>query len=231
MSRLKSPSSTVSDALNTRFSCRAFLDTPVPLDLIQSIVETATRAPSGGNLQPWKMWVVTGEPLKNFVDDIVTKAKENPAGEGSEYHIYPPELTQPYKARRSDIGERMYEILGIPRDDKMGRLAQMFNNYTFFGAPCAMFFAIDKQMQEGQWSDMGMVIQSIMLLAREHGLHTCPQEIWAMWTPTIKQFLDIPDDMMFFCGLAIGHADPEAAINQLVSPRAPMEEVVTYIGD
>ena len=230
MSRLTSPAHTVSDALSTRFSCRAFLDTPVPEALVREIVETATRAPPGGNLQPWHMWAVTGDPLKNFVADITARLPENPAGEGSEYHIYPPELKEPYNARRFDVGVRMYEILGIPREDKRGRMEQMMRNYTFFGAPCAMFFAIDKQMQEGQWSDMGMVIQSIMLLAREKGLHSCPQEIWALWTPTIKKFLDIPENMTFFCGMALGYADPDAAINQLETSRAPLDEVAGFIG-
>lgn len=229
MSRLTSAATSVSDALNTRFSCRAFLDKPVDPQLTRDIIATATRAPSGGNLQPWHIWAVSGQPLRDFVADILTKAQTNPAGEGSEYHIYPPDLSEPYKARRHEIGERMYEILGIPREDKAGRLAQIFENYKFFGAPTALFFAIDKQMQEGQWSDLGMVIQSIMLLAREHGLHSCPQEIWAMWTPTIKAFLDIPDNMTFFCGLALGYADPSAAINGLQSPRAPLSDVASFI--
>ncbi len=230
MSRLTTASASVSDALTTRFSCRAFLDTPVDPKILEKIVETATRAPSGGNLQPWHMWAVSGQPLQDFVADILVKARANPAGEGSEYHIYPPELSEPYRARRNDVGERMYDILGIPREDKMGRLEQIFENYKFFGAPTAMFFAIDKQMQEGQWSDLGMIIQSIMLLARENGLHSCPQEIWAMWAPSVKAFLDIPDTMTFFCGLALGYADPDAPINRLETTRAPMPEVVTYIG-
>ncbi len=230
MSRLTTSSQTVSSALETRFSCRAFLDRPVAPELLTEIMETAVRAPSGGNLQPWHVWVVTGAPLQQFANDIFTRASENPAGEGSEYHIYPPEITDPYETRRADIGERMYHLLGIPRDNKRARIIQMLENYKFFGAPVGMFFAIDKQMQEGQWSDMGMLIQSIMLVAREKGLHSCPQEIWAMWAPSVKKFLSIPDHMTFFCGLALGYADPEAAINQLESPRAPLSENVSFIG-
>ncbi|MDC0131636.1 nitroreductase [Alphaproteobacteria bacterium] len=230
MSRLTTASARVSDALNTRFSCRAFLETPVPEADLRFLIETAMRAPSGGNLQPWHMWAVQGEPLQNFVADIRAKMSEKPAGEGSEYYIYPLELKQPYNGRRRDIGERMYQTLGIEREDKLGRLQQMARNFEFFGAPCAMFFAIDKSMQEGQWSDMGMLIQSIMLLARERGLHSCPQEAWAMWSPSVKSFLDIPDNMTFFCALALGYADPDAAINQLQSPRAQVDEVASFVG-
>ena len=230
MSRLTTHAASVSDALETRFSCRAFLDKPVPEADLKALIGTAVRAPSGGNLQPWHMWAVQGEPLKNFVAEIQGKMADQPGGEGSEYHIYPPDLKQPYDTRRRDIGERMYDVLGIAREDKLGRLGQMARNFEFFGAPCALFFALDKTMQEGQWSDMGMLIQSIMLLARERGLHSCPQEAWAIWAPSVKAFLNIPDNMTFFCGLALGYADPDAAINQLESPRAPMDEVIDYIG-
>ena len=230
MTRLTNSASSVSDALNTRFSCRAFLDKPVAAEDVRYLVETATRAPSGGNLQPWHIWAMQGEPLQELVAEVKAKMADQPGGEGSEYHIYPPDLQDPYNSRRRDIGERMYEVLGIAREDKIGRLGQMARNFEFFGAPCALFFALEKNMQEGQWSDMGMLIQSIMLLARERGLHSCPQEAWAIWAPTLKQRLDIPDHMIFFCGLALGYADPDADINQLESPRAPMDEVVRYIG-
>ncbi len=229
MSRLTTAAPQVSDALNTRFSCRKFLDKAVSEDMVREIIETATRAPSGGNLQPWHVWAVSGAPLQNFIADIQAKLKENPAGETPDYHIYPPDITEPYESRRTDIGERMYGLLGIPRDDRKARIAQLMENYTFFGAPVALFFAIDKQMQQGQWADLGMMMQSIMLLAREKGLHTCPQEIWALWTQTIKEFLHIPDNMMFFCGLALGFADPDALINQLESPRAPLAETVQFL--
>ncbi|MAK12030.1 MAG: nitroreductase [Rhizobiales bacterium TMED83] len=230
MSRLTTEARSVSDALETRFSCRAFLDKPVPEDDIRYIVNKALRAPSGGNLQPWHAWVVQGPELAGFIGEIKEKMTENPGGEGSEYHIYPPDLADPYNTRRRDIGERMYATIGVAREDKLGRTAQMARNFEFFGAPCAMFFALDKTMQEGQWSDMGMMIQSIMLLARERGLHSCPQEAWAIWAPSVKKFLDIPDTMTFFCGLALGYADPDAPINTLETPRAPIDEMVRFVG-
>ena len=230
MSRSTSSSTSVSDAINTRFSCRAYLDKPVSETDVKYIVETATRSPSGGNLQPWHVYVVQGEPRQKLIDQVAEKAASNPAGEGGDYLIYPPKLKSPYTDRRFDIGERMYEMMGVARDDKAARFAWLASNFTFFGAPVGMFFALDKQMQEGQWSDMGMLIQTMSLLARERGLHTCPQEAWSLWTPTVKEFFNIPDELTLFCGMALGYADPDAPVNGLQSPRAPMSEVVEYHG-
>jgi nitroreductase len=230
MNRLTENAPAVSDAINTRFSCRAFLDKPVAEEDVKYIVETAMRAPSGGNLQPWNVHILQGEARDKLVATVAEKGQEKPMGEGSEYHIYPPELKEPYNGRRFEIGERMYEIMGVAREDKAARLAWLASNFTFFNAPIGMFFSLDKQMQEGQWSDMGMLIQTMMLLARERGLHTCPQEAWAIWAPTVKEYLNIPDTHTLFCGLALGYADPNAAVNNLESPRAPMGEVATYLG-
>lgn len=230
MSRLTSSSANVSDAVTSRFSCRAYLDKPVSADDVKYIVETAMRAPSGGNLQPWHVYVVQGAPRQQLIDQVAEKAMANPGGEGGEYLIYPPELKSPYRDRRFNVGELMYETMGVARDDKAARFAWLASNFTFFGAPVGLFFALDKQMQEGQWSDMGMLIQTMSLLARERGLHTCPQEAWSMWSPTVKSFFNIPDHLTFFCGMALGYADPDAPVNTLQSPRAPMDEVVTYHG-
>ena len=200
-------SKSVSDALDSRMTCRAFLDTEIKKDIIFDILNKARRSPSGGNLQPWRVWVVSGDPLRKFKDDIKGKASENPRGEGTEYKIYPPNLKNPYEQRRRDVGEAMYGVLDISRENKIGRIQQFMKNFEFFGAPVALFFAIDRNMQEGQWSDLGMFIQSIMLLARESGLHTAPQEAWAIWHKTIGNFLEIPNDLMLFCGMGIGYAD------------------------
>lgn len=230
MSRLTSSATGVSDAIHTRFSCRAYLDKQVSQDDVKYIVETATRSPSGGNLQPWHVYVVQGEPRQQLIDQVAEKAMANPKGEGGDYLIYPPKLKSPYSDRRFDVGERMYQAMGVARDDKAARFAWLASNFTFFNAPVGLFFALDKQMQEGQWSDMGMLIQTMSLLARERGLHTCPQEAWSLWTPTVKKFFDMPEEMTFFCGMALGYADPDAPVNSLESPRAPMDEVVSYYG-
>ncbi len=221
---------TVVDALKTRISTRAFLDKPVSEPVIRAILEAAKYAPSGGNLQPWHVHVVTGEDLARLKAIIREKQVDNPRGEGSEYHIYPPELTEPYKARRYKTGEDLYATIGVTRDNKMGRLIQFARNFEFFGAPVALFFSIDRQMQPGQWSDLGMFIQSVMLVATEMGLATCAQEAWAIWYKTLGEYLPVPAEHMLFCGMALGYADPDAAINTLRTQRADLSEFVTFRG-
>ena len=230
MNNIFGKSESVSEALDTRLTCRAFLNKEINKDIIFEILDKARRAPSGGNLQPWKVWAISGDPLKKFKNEIREKALENPRGEGTEYKIYPPDLKNPYEQRRRDVGEGMYHALDIPRDDKAGRIKQFMRNFEFFGAPSALFFAIDRDMQEGQWSDLGMFIQSIMLLARENGLHTAPQEAWAIWHKTISNFLEIPDDLMLFCGMGIGYADPKNPINSFRSEREEVDGFTTFVG-
>lgn len=220
----------VSDAINTRITTRAFLDRPVPGEVLRRILETAKRAPSGGNLQPWHVWVLAGEPMVRFKALIKEKAAVAPRGEGTEYNIYPAELKEPYKARRFKCGEDMYATINVPREDKFGRLMNFARNFEFFGAPAAFFFAIDRQMQQGQWADLGMFMQSIMLLAREEGLHTCPQEAWAIWHKTVGEYLSIPADLMLFCGMGIGFIDGAHPINRLRTDRAPLDEFATFVG-
>lgn len=220
----------VSDAINSRKSVRAFLDTPVSGEVLRRIIETAKRAPSGGNVQPWHVYVVGGRELIQFRELIQTRMADNPMAEGTEYEIYPPKLKEPYRSRRFKVGEDMYKILGIPREDKTARLMNVAKNYTFFGAPAAMFFAIDRTMQEGQWADLGMFLENIMLLAREEGLDTCAQEAWARWHKTLNEYLEIPEELMFFCGLAIGYADDADPINALETDRAPLGEFATFKG-
>lgn len=221
----------VSVALDTRLSVRAFLDRPVPEDTLRDIIERASRAPSGGNLQPWHVIVLTGEARQRLVDAVAAEVPRAPTGQGTEYKIYPPELKEPYRTRRFRIGEMMYEKLGIPRENKAARLMQFARNYRFFDAPVGLLFTIDRSMQEGQWADLGMFMQSIMLLAREYGLDTCPQEAWAVWHKTIGELFEIPAEHMFFCGMALGYRDPDAPVNQLRSERAPLGEFARFIGD
>lgn len=220
----------VSEALKSRITCRAFLDKPVPEETVRQILEDAKYAPSGGNLQPWHVYVLTGAKLKEFLSIIETKQKDAPFGEGTEYDIYPKGLTDPYKARRFKCGEDMYATIDVPREDKAGRLQQFARNFRFFDAPVAMFFAIDRQMGLGQWSDLGMFIQSVMLAAREHGLHTAPQEAWAIWYKTVSEFVAMPENLMLFCGMGLGYMDESAPINKLRTERAPLEEFATFSG-
>jgi len=230
MKKLSKKAATVSEALDTRLTCRAFTNKVPEKSVIIDLLEKAKRAPSGGNLQPWKIWVVSGNPLKDFIEDVAHKIKENPMGEGTEYNIYPPNLKEPYESRRREVGRSMYEVLNIPKEDKAGRLNQFKRNFEFFGAPVAIFFAIDRQMQEGQWSDLGMFMQSIMLLAREEGLHTAPQEAWAIWYKTVSKFLNIPEELMLFCGMGIGYADEDDPINTFRSKRVNIQDFADFIG-
>jgi nitroreductase len=220
----------VADAIDSRISCRAFLPTPVPKRTIAAILETAKRAPSGGNLQPWRVDVLTGEPLAEFLAGIRARQLAQPGGEGTEYNVYPPNLHDPYRSRRSKCGEDLYETIGIPRADKPGRLLQFARNYELFGAPVALFFSLDRRMGQDQWADVGMFMQNIMLLAREHGLHTCAQEAWAVWYKTVAEFLELPPDHMLFCGMALGYMDESAPINSLRTQRAALEEFATLRG-
>jgi nitroreductase len=218
----------VTEALATRKSVRAFKPEPVPRALVEEILLKAARAPSGGNLQPWKVHALIG-PAR---DELVRRTKErmavNPRGGVPEYHIYPPDLTEPYKTRRFRIGEAMYATMGIGREDKMGRLAQFVRNWEFFGAPVGLIFSIDRQMQQGQWSDLGGFLQSIMLLAREYGLHTCAQEAWAPFHEVIRAYLNVPQEEIIFAGMALGYADEAEPINSLVSERAPISEWAVF---
>ena len=220
----------VTEAIESRMSCRAFLPTPVPAATIRAILESAKRAPSGGNLQPWHVYALAGPPLQEFLTIIRGKLAAQPRGEAPEYDIYPKNITEPYRTRRFKCGEDMYATLNIPREDKPARLQHFARNYALFGAPACLFFAIDRQMGVGQWADLGMFMQNIMLLACEHGLDTCAQEAWAVWHKTIEEFLGIPPHLMLFCGMAVGYRDPAAPINTLRTERAALEEFTTLRG-
>lgn len=220
----------VSAAIDSRMSCRAFLDTPIPKATLVAILEVAKRAPSGGNLQPWRVDVLTGEPLAKFVAIIREKLRTQPTGEGSEYNVYPPNLHDPYRSRRYKCGEDLYATIAIDRADKPARVRQFAHNYQFFGAPVALFFSVDRRMGVDQWADVGMFMQNVMLLAREHGLHTCAQEAWAVWYKTVGEYLQLPADHMLFCGMALGYRDESAPINTLRTDRAALQEFATLRG-
>jgi nitroreductase len=217
----------VAGALQHRRSVRAFLDTPVSLDLIRNLIETAARAPSGGNLQPWHIDVVAGAKLDDLKRIMRQRVIDLPRGEGVQYSVYPPGLTSPYEDRRREIGELMYARIGIERSDREGRRAWFARNFQFFDAPVAFFCQVDRQMGAPQWSDLGMFLMSFMLLAEESGLATCAQECWSLYPDTIGAFLGTPDHHMLFCGMAIGHADEEHPLNRMRSPRVPFDDFVT----
>lgn len=215
----------VSEAVNSRQSIRAFTDQEVSDELIQRLLEKSARAASGGNLQPWKIFIINNETMINFLkfqEDWTDP--ETPA-----YDIYPENLTEPYKTSRYEVGAEMYSILDIDRDDKEGRFKQMLENFKFFGAPSAFFCFVDRQMGRPQWSDLGMFLQNFMLLAKEAGLDTCPQEAWAIKQESVTAFVKAPDELMLFCGMAIGYKDDKAKINKLWTQRRPFEDWATFV--
>lgn len=215
----------VTDAVMARKSVRDFLPDPIDNDTLAELLTTASRAPSGGNLQPWRIYVVNGDSMTAFREHMATA----PNSDGIEYEIYPPKLWDPYRTRRFTVGEQMCATIGIEREDKAGRYAQMAKNMDFFGAPAAIFCFIDRGMGPPQWSDLGMFLQTFMLLAEEAGWQTCPQEYWSVAHEQVRSFTNAPDELMLFCGVAIGKANLNHPINSLVSERAPLDEFATFL--
>ena len=215
----------VSEAVDSRKSIRAFLETPVDDLLIKELLEKSSRAASSGNLQPWKIYVINGETMNSFHKfQSEWTEPETPA-----YAIYPENLKEPYKTSRYEVADDMYSLLGIAREDKEERFKQVLKNYEFFGAPSAFFCFVDRQMGRPQWSDLGMFLQTFMLLAREVGLDTCPQEAWAMKQESVTAFVEAPEELMLFCGMAIGYQDVSEKVNELRTTRRPIEDWATFI--
>jgi nitroreductase len=220
----------VTEAVTSRRSVRAFLDKPVDQAILRRVLETAQNAPSGGNTQPWNAHILTGDPLKKLLDTVAGVLPQGPAAHKPEYDIYPRDLDGAYKDRRFGVGEALYASLGIPRDNKMGRLMWFAKNFRAFEAPVLMLVHTPRYMGPPQWSDIGMWMQTVMLLLREAGLDSCGQEAWAIYQEQIRQCVAIPDDHIFFCGVAIGYRDPDAAVNNFTVPRAGLDEVVKWEG-
>ncbi len=217
----------VSEALNTRITVRQFLDKPVPDEVLQRILTTSLRSPSGGNLQPWKLHVMTGKTLQAFKDKA---AKVTLSGKMEEptYPAYPSPLWEPQRSWRYKLGEDMYAKLGIPRDNKMGRLVWLAQNAKFFDAPVGIIITGHKKLDMPQHLDVGIYLQSLMLLAREAGLHTAPQGWWRNWSSVCHEYLDIPQDEEVLVGCSLGYGDPDAAVNQLYADRAPLDAFAKF---
>jgi nitroreductase len=218
----------VSEAVQSRFSVRAYLDRQVSRELIHRILDRARQSPSGGNLQPWHVYVLSGQPFEQLKTLIQARSAALPRGEQAEYDVYPAKLPEPYRSRRFKCGEDLYAAIGIPREDRPARIRQFKKNLEAFGAPMVLFFAIDRLMGMNQWAHLGMFMQTVMLLAREEGLHTCPQEAWSAFHETISEFLELPEDQILYCGMAIGYADMEHPINQWRTERAPLEDLAHF---
>lgn len=222
----------VDAAIASRRSVRAFLPTPVPRETVEDILGVAARAPSGTNLQPWKVTVLMGEPLARLGaallavhDDPVRRAEQR-----EEYAYYPRQWIAPYIDRRRKIGWDLYGLLGIGRADKARMHDQHGRNYLFFGAPVGMLFTIDRILEQGSWLDYGMFLENIMIAARGRGLDTCPQAAFAPLHRVIARELRLPEGEMLVCGMALGRADPDAPENALQTEREPVSGFARFLG-
>ncbi len=220
-----------SEAVRARKSIRAFTPQPVENQTILRLLDLAARSPSGGNLQPWRVAVLNGEAMTDFKATMALRLSGKPreGGDQAHYSVYPKDLKEPYRSSRFAIGEQMYALLGIARENRTARLEWFANNYRFFGAPAAIFCFVDRQMGPPQWSDLGMFLQTFMLLAQDEGLGTCAQECWSVWPGTVGDVCKMPEELILFCGMAIGYPDETAPVNQLQSLREPLENWVKVI--
>ncbi len=220
----------VDDAITSRRSIRAFLPTPVPQQTITDILRVAARAPSGTNTQPWKVHVLTGA-AKDRLGAAIKAAFDDPAERArhtEEYAYYPTEWRSPYVDRRRKVGWDLYGLLGIGKTDKVRMHAQHGRNYAFFDAPVGLIFTIDRVMQQGSWLDYGMFLQNIMVAARARGLDTCPQAAFTQFHRIIERELGLGADEIVVCGMSLGHADPQAVENTLVTEREPVEAFTRF---
>ena len=216
----------VTEALKARISVRAFKPDPIPEATVRQIIDVARYAPSGGNLQPWKVIAVAGAER----DAVSALAKANLPGVEDDRPVYPHNLWEPYRTRRFKVGEDMYALLGIPRENKPARLMHLAQNFDFFGAPVGLFFIIDKRMGHGQWAHLGMFMQSVALAALEHGVQSCMQEAWARMRGPLATHFAFDDNEMVYCGMALGYADMSKPVNTLRSDRAPLDEIAAFRG-
>ena len=222
----------IDHAISSRRSVRAFLDQPVSRETVEAILHVARRAPSGTNTQPWQVHVLSGQVLTELCDRIQA-AFDDPdsaAHHQAEIPYYPDQWDQPYLDRRRKVGWDLYGLLGITRQDKAGMHRQHGHNYRFFDAPVGMIFTIDGRLRIGSWLDYGMFLQAIMVAARGHGLHTCAQAAFTPFHRIIRQVLDIDETHRIVCGMALGHLDPDAVENTLVTERAAVHEFATFRG-
>lgn len=218
-------------AISARRSVRAFLDTPVDLAVVREILQVASRAPSGTNTQPWKVYVLTGdakarlsaEIIETFMDPV--KAAEH----HEEYDYYPKEWIEPFIGRRRKVGFDLYGLLGLTKDDKAGMKRQHARNYQFFDAPVGLIFTIDRIMGKGSYLDYGMFMENIMISAVGHGLATCAQAAFNQFHKIIERQLNLPANEAVVCGMALGYEDKRAVENTLKTVRASVDEFVTFV--
>ncbi|MCP9274757.1 nitroreductase family protein [Mycolicibacterium arenosum] len=217
----------VYEAVKTRRAVRGFTDRPVPDDALRRVLAAAAWAPSGSNIQPWRVYVLTGEPLKQLKKAAVERVTAGDPWDERQFQMYPPELKSPYGERRSAFGIQRYTALGVAREDWEARQRAALGNWDCFGAPTALFCYIDRDLGMPQWADMGMYLQTVMLLLRAEGLHSCPQMAWSQVRETVADAVSPPDDLILFCGMSIGYEDPSVSVAR--TGRAPLGDTVSFV--
>ena len=214
-------------AVASRRAVRGFTDQPVSREVIERVLTAAAWSPSGSNVQPWNIYVVTGAPLAELKKLATERVAAGDAWDEPEYDMYPAEMKSPYADRRAAFGKERYAALGVARDDWEARQRAAIANWDCFGAPAALFCYIDRDLGPAQWADVGMYLQSVMLLLRAEGLHSCPQMAWSQVRETVADVLSPPDGQILFCGMSIGYEDP--TVSYVRTGRAPLDETVTFI--
>ncbi len=220
----------VDDAIRSRKSVRRFLPTPVPAPVVRHILEVSARAPSGNNVQPWRVYALAGAARDAFCDEVVEAATNDPDRHQPEYAYYPTAWFEPYLERRRRCGFGLYATLGIARDDKAAREHQMLRNYAFFDAPVGLLVTLDRRLNTGSFMDVGMFLQNILVAARAQGLHTCAQAAFAWFHQVARKHLPMTDHEILLCGIALGHEDTAAPENAFITERAAMEEFTSFHG-
>jgi nitroreductase len=216
------------EAVDSRRSVRSFSSEPVPKEVLQRVLATATRTPSSANLQPWHVYVVSGEPLTELKRRATARALAGDPGDEREFPMYPTDLVSPYRDRAFSSAAQRYATLGIERDDPARPKKIAALNTTAFGAPVVLFCYLDRTMGPGQWGDAGMYLQTVMLLLRAEGLHSCAQVMWTMYRKTVSRTVGADDGLVLFCGVSVGFEKEDAP--GLRMERAPMAETVNFVG-
>ncbi|KPI28849.1 nitroreductase [Actinobacteria bacterium OK074] len=219
----------VYEAVTSRRAVRGFTDRPVPKETWERVLSAAAWSPSGSNIQPWHAYVVTGGPLAELKKRAGERVAAGDPWDEREYEMYPPVLKSPYHERRSAFGKQRYGELGIAHDDWEARQRAAAENWQCFGAPAALFCYVDRDMGSAQWADVGMYLQTVMLLLRAEGLHSCPQMAWSVYRRTVAEIVSPSDGLILFCGMSIGFEDVTTGGTR--TGRAPLEETVTFVGD
>ena len=226
----------VIELLRKRRSVRSFLPEPVRKELLVELLAAAARSPSGTNMQPWRVYVLTGQAKDRLVREVLAKREQEPYRERppkpfGEYDYNPEPLFEPYLSRRRTVGFALYQLLGVARGDRVASWSIAGRNFEFFGAPVGLIFTIDKSLQQGSWLDYGIFLQSLMLAAGDVGLDTCAQAAWRHYHDVIRPLCRVPENEIIVCGMSLGYGDKDAPANKLVTEREPVENFARFVDE